>query len=209
MKSYLPVWLTVTGFAVFILLYVLATLLYPGGSQADAHAKGFSWLHNYWCNLLNAQAMNGEDNAARPVAIAAMLILCITISCFWLLFAQHIPMKKAAARLIRVSGITSMLATGLLLTSLNHDLAIDIACFFGLIAFSAALIVLHRNKLYKLFVFGLFNVLLIGVNNLFYYTPSLLLYLPVVQKIGFASMLCWLTCVNIFMYRQRVGQMVN
>lgn len=35
----------------FLLFYVVATFFYPGGSQLDKTASGFSWTQNYWCNL--------------------------------------------------------------------------------------------------------------------------------------------------------------
>lgn len=46
-----------TGILIFFMLYVVAALLYPGGSQADKASTGFSWMNNYWCNLLNEKAM--------------------------------------------------------------------------------------------------------------------------------------------------------
>jgi len=71
------------GTLLFTCLYFIATLFYPGGSQADKNSKGFSWTNNYWCNLLNENAMNGQHNAARPIAITAMLVLCTTLMIFW------------------------------------------------------------------------------------------------------------------------------
>ncbi|HEV7621655.1 MAG TPA: hypothetical protein VGO09_07980, partial [Flavisolibacter sp.] len=49
----------VFGSFAFIILYIIATIYYPGGSQANNVSKGFSWVHNYWCNLLNEKAING------------------------------------------------------------------------------------------------------------------------------------------------------
>jgi len=70
------------GALLFIIFYIIAITLYPGGSQADISSKGFSWMNNYWCNLLNEKAMNGEYNTARPFAIAGMLLLCISMAAF-------------------------------------------------------------------------------------------------------------------------------
>jgi hypothetical protein len=67
------------GSIVFVLLYFAATLLYPGGSQVDIDSKGFSWLHNYWCNLLSVTAINKQHNAARPLAITGMVVLTLTL----------------------------------------------------------------------------------------------------------------------------------
>jgi hypothetical protein len=60
------------GTLIYLLLYIVATFFYPGGSQVDKNSFGFSWAQNYWCNLLNENAINGQHNSARPIAIAAM-----------------------------------------------------------------------------------------------------------------------------------------
>ena len=70
----------------FILLFIYAASLYPGGSQFDSNAAGFSWKHNYWCNLMNDIAENGMQNPARYYAISANAILCIGCMLFFLRF---------------------------------------------------------------------------------------------------------------------------
>jgi len=62
----------IIGILLFTLCYLVAALLYPGGSQANKTSIGFTWINNYWCNLLNDTAMNGQPNPARPMAIAGM-----------------------------------------------------------------------------------------------------------------------------------------
>lgn len=81
-KKWVLVIIPFTGILLFILLYLLAALLYPGGSQVNSNSKGFSWLNNYWCNLLNYKAINGEYNAGRNAANFGMFILAATLSVF-------------------------------------------------------------------------------------------------------------------------------
>ncbi len=179
------------GIPVFIALYVVAAQLYPGGHPGDPHSTGFSWLHNYWCNLLNQQAINGELNTARPVAFAGMTVLCISLACFWFYYPVKAGIPQKLQWLIRVSGPLAM-ATALFITVFDHDGVTNFASLFGLIAVTGTLIILYRTKQTWLFRLGLLNLLLVGVNNLFYYTPSLLHLLPVVQKISFVSVLGWI-----------------
>ncbi|PIQ21332.1 MAG: hypothetical protein COW65_09725 [Cytophagales bacterium CG18_big_fil_WC_8_21_14_2_50_42_9] len=89
------------GSTLFLLLYFVATLYYPGGSQFDKNTKGFSWAHNYWCNLLNENAINGQPNPARPIALTAMMVLCLTLTVFWYLFPIQADLKKTA-RIVNV-----------------------------------------------------------------------------------------------------------
>lgn len=98
----------VFGISLFAVLYFIATQYYPGGSQADVKSIGFSWQHNYWCNLLNENAMNGQANPARPIAISAMIILCFSLTYFWFNLPIWIQSSNIIAILIRSSGILAM-----------------------------------------------------------------------------------------------------
>ncbi|MBO0948932.1 hypothetical protein [Fibrella forsythiae] len=177
------------GIALFLLLFFWATYLYPGGWQADKQAVGFSWMHNYWCNLLNERAMNGEQNPARPVALAAMLILCGSLSVFWyylpLLFLHT---NQRADLLLQITGICSMFSAAFIVTA-YHDIVIMIASLFGFFALAGTFVGLYRCRLVNLFWFGCSCLLLMAVNNYIYYTKDLLYYLPVIQKVTFVAVL--------------------
>ena len=109
---------------------------------------------------------------------------------------------KRLKLIIQISGTLSMISAFLLLANINHDQAINIASSFGAIATIGTFIGLYKNKLYLLFAFGLFIILLIVLNNYFYYTKGLIIYLPVIQKISFATFLIWIWCIDIILYRR-------
>ncbi len=193
----------VFGIVLFITLYIIASLLYPGGSQFDKNSVGFSWINNYWCNLLFDNAINGSHNPAKPVAMSAMVILCITLSYFWFLFPININSSRIWKFIIPFFGTLSMITGFLLFTSLNHDLIINLASSFGLVALLGAFIGLYNKKWFGLFALGVVNIIMIGLNNYFYYTPGLIIYLPVIQKITFASFLFWFCCIDIKFYSEQ------
>jgi hypothetical protein len=193
--------LPILGTLIFVVLYVIATVLYPGGSQVDKNSIGFSWANNYWCNLLNDNAINGQPNPAKPVALTGMFVLCLTLSFFWIIFPKHIYINKNLKRIIQVSGTLAMTVAFFLFTNINHDLITNLASLFGAIATIGTFIGLYQNKLFGLFAFGLFNISLVGVNNVCYYNKELIIYLPVVQKISFALFLIWICYVDINLYR--------
>lgn len=182
-------------------LYFIATLLYPGGSQFDKQAKGFSWMHNYWCNLLNQYAINGQTNPARPIALAAMVILCATITVFWFIFPLYARFQRTNRLLMQISGITAM-ATGLFLFTPLHDIVINTAGFFGLIALTGTLAGLRKLRRTGLFWMGLFVLLLIAVNNILYYGQGLMYYLPVVQKCTFLYFLLWMGLISLSLHKE-------
>jgi len=184
------------GSFLFIILYIIAALLYPGGSGANKTAIGYSWTNNYWCNLLSEKAINGQINTARPVAVTAMFILGLSLSSFWIQFPTLIQLKRYYKLLIQLAGTVSMLTSFLLLTSIDHDLVVNTSSAFGLIAMIGTLIALYQLKWKWLFAIGFFDLLLIALNNYLYHSNEMI-YLPVVQKISFLSFLGWICFINI------------
>lgn len=195
----------VFGSVIFVVLYIFASLLYPGGSQVDKNAVGFSWINNYWCNLLNETAINGQHNPAKPVALTGMFILCVTLAFFWYIFPIQIKTNKTLQRVIQFSGTLAMAIASLLFTHLNHDLVTNLASLFGAIATTGTLISIYKNKLLGLFKLGLLNIFLVGINNLFYYNKDLIVHLPLIQKISFATFLLWVCsiCIKLFRNEQK------
>ena len=192
--------LPVIGCVLFIILYIVAALLYPGGSETDKTSVGYNWTENYWCNLLNRSAINGQINTAKPVAMTAMIILCISLSFFWIRFPILVHLKKYHRLIIQIGGTASMIAAFLLLTNIDHDLAVNFSSLLGFVAMLGVLVALYLLKWNKLFAFGLFNLLLIALNNYLYYIISDLTYLPIVQKLTFLSFLFWICCIAMKMY---------
>jgi hypothetical protein len=191
----------ILGSLLFVILYVIAALLYPGGSGIDKTASGYSWTENYWCHLLAEKAINGQTNEARPVAVTAMIILGISLSVFWILFPAETKLKKYHRLLIQISGTVGMITCLLLLTKMDHDIAINTSSAFGLIAMLGTMIALYQLKWKGLFAFGLFDLLLITLNNYLYHTEQMT-YLPVVQKFTFLSFLVWFCLIDLKIYRR-------
>lgn len=189
------------GILLFVVLYFVATLYYPGGSQVDKNSIGFSWTNNYWCNLLNENAINGQHNPAKPIAVTGMFVLCLTLSFFWFHFPRNISIGKFAKLAIQISGTLAMIIACLLFTNIDHDLVTNLASIFGLIATVGTFIGLYKIKWHGLFAFGLLIIFLVGLNNYIYYTKGLIIYLPVIQKISSATFLLWICCVDINLYR--------
>lgn len=191
----------IVGIGVFALLYFIATLRYPGGSQADHAARGFSWLHNYWCNLLNEQAINGARNPARPVALTAMGFLGISLALFWWQLPTLLPFSIRGAAVVRWSGTLAMLATGFLATP-YHDSATTAASVLGLFTLLGTFLGLQRLRARKLLWFGATCMGLIGANNFIYYTGYALFFLPLLQKITTVWVLAWIIQLAWLLYRR-------
>ena len=194
----IPFWrlMPLFGSVLFFLLYFIASLYYPGGTYLDKSYEGFSWTQNYWCNLLNESAINGQRNEARPIAFTAMAVLNLTLIIFWYMFPFHVGFKTKERYIIQASGFLSMGISIFIFTNL-HDTIINVAGAFGLIALGGTLIGLRKAGWNNLFYMGVFIIFLIGVNNLLYYQKSLMYYLPIVQKITFLTFLLWVCFINV------------
>ncbi len=186
----------------FVVLYFIATFFYPGGSLVDKNSIGFSWTNNYWCNLLMENAINGQHNSAKPIALTGMFVLCLTLSNFWFVFPRHINIGKNTKLTIQISGILAMIIAFFLFTDFNHDIITNFSSVFGLIATVGTFIGLYKTKWFRLFAFGLINILLVGLNNYVYYTKGLIIYLPIIQKISFATFLIWICSICITLNKQ-------
>ena len=189
------------GTIIFIFLYIIATQFYPGGSQVDQNSIGFSWINNYWCNLLNETAINGKINSARPIALTGMVILCSTLSAFWFLFPRNLNIRKSTKNIIQISGILSMIIAMFIFTK-YHDIITNLASLFGVIALIGAFIILYKIKWNGLFRYGIFNLFIVGINNYVYYNKELIIYLPIIQKLSFASFLIWICFISINLYNK-------
>jgi hypothetical protein len=197
----------IAGTLIFVLLYVVATFYYPGGSNANKATLGFDWLNNYWCDLTGQFAKNGEVNSARPIALTAMLILCSTLAVFWF-YVPRLFSDNKFNQIIRYAGIASMTVGGFLFTDF-HDTVINVAGTLGIVAMTGVFIGLYRNNLTKLFGYGVFCLGIMLFNYFVYETSFLLSFLPIIQKATFVLLLVWICLIDIYLYRTTKAGTVN
>lgn len=189
------------GAIVFSALYIIAAIHYPGGSSGNIHSIGFSLLDNYWCNMLNEKALNGLPNESRPYAVAAMLVLSCSLLFFWWQFVAIVNWSKPVKQGIQISGTLSSICM-LFLPFGNHDLVINLSALFGGIALFLVIIALRRMNMLSLYRTGLFNLVLIGINNIVYYSEKMLWMLPLVQKISFLFFICWIALTSLVIFKK-------
>ena len=193
-KTLLPTF----GILIFIVLYLVASQLYPGGSQADLNSIGFDWMHNYWCNLLNEKGMNGLKNPARPIAITAMIILCSSILLFFYQFARYFAKNTFWKRIIKIAGTLSMLTAALLFTE-YHDLMTILSSIFGLFVLIGIIYSVYKSEMTFFKISGIIGIILLAINNYIYYSLQFIELLPLIQKGTFVFILFWIIGLNLKM----------
>ncbi len=183
------------GILLFLILFLHSSTLYPGGSQADANSVGYDWINNYWCNLMNEIAMNGESNPARPFAISGMIILCGSLFLFFNQFAAKMITSKPQKLIVKGCALGSMVSAALMFTEF-HDILTMLSSLFGFVVIVAILryLFLSDLKFYK--ITAILILALLAVNNYIYYTKQFIEVLPVLQKVSIGVVLFWIIGMN-------------
>jgi len=199
--------LSMIGFALFIVFYLIASLNYPGGSYTHPGQIGFSITDNYLCDLLDNLALNGEINSSKIYARISLGFLCSGILLFWFHLPKLFIRKTKTLEIMRISGIASMLTT-IFLASGNHDVVTRIAGLLGAIAMSLAFVELYKSGFKKFSAFGICCLFLILMNYYMYETGFLRPALPLIQKVTTIACLLWFVLLNLQIYRQ-IGSNMN
>lgn len=184
-----PALVPVFGCITYVALYLVAASLYPGGSNFSKTSRGYHWDLNYWCELLAATAKNGEANAARPVAFAAMIVMAISIGVCW----YYLPLifrHRYRVVTIRYCGIVAMLVA-VSLPFAHHDTVINISAVFTVIALLSTFLGLYNNRYYTLFALGIVCFAFATVNKLVYEFSPKAPQLPLIQEATFLCFLLW------------------
>jgi hypothetical protein len=172
------------GITISVLLILIATMVYPGGSLFDKDSIGFDWSRNFVSNLFSAKAINGSDNLSRIWADGGMIFLSGSFAIFFIKFSTKIPVKNAA-NIIKYLGAGGMLFTFLIVTPL-HDIMVTIASTLFLVSLFYITVFVFKTRLH-LFKFLCVICLLIYYYTLYLYGSGNYILLPIMQKITFAS----------------------
>ncbi len=189
------------GMGLFILLYIMAAMNYPGGSWVFLNQDGFSFWNNYLCDLLDLYAINGEVNSARFYAIIALGFLCTGLFWLWFYLPRLFENKSTNQSIMRISGLLSLI-TIVFLALASHDKVVYIAGFFAVIALISCSIELFKAGYKNLFMLGIFCLLVFLVNYYIYESRLLIKSLPVLQKFTFILFISWFVCLDVALYRK-------
>ena len=103
-----------------ILLIVIASLVYPGGSLQDKNSIGFHWSKNFLSNLFATKAINGSENPGRIWAIIGMAFHSVGYGIFFINMSKKISSGQWA-NILKTIGATNIIFIFLIATLL-HDL---------------------------------------------------------------------------------------
>ncbi|MGB5203526.1 hypothetical protein [Eudoraea sp.] len=188
------------GMGIFVVLYVLAAINYPGGSWMVLDQEGFSFWNNYLCDLLDLYAINGDLNPARFFARGSLAVLCVSLILLWYYLPGLFSNKSTNLIVMWLAGILALAIT-MSLTSGTHDITVRIAGFLGVVAFISCFVELYKAKYFSLLILGIVCLLIFLGNYYIYETGTIIRSLPVIQKVTFICYILWFAFLDISYYK--------
>ena len=171
-------------------LLLVATRFYPGGTLDDPTVVGFDWSRHYLTHLLRPVALNGQQNAAMPYAVAGMWLFCVGMAELFRQLAKGMAASRHG-KLVQIFGIAAMVYAALTVTRM-HDLMVTIALVFFVAAEIVLLDWLWRRRQWPQWTAGMAHLALLLTAAFVYYKQVGLVALPALQKLVFLSGATWL-----------------
>jgi len=129
------------GLAAFVFFTALSAAAYPGGTFCDAHAAGYRFWENFFCDLTQPVTQVGVDNSrARGLAEASFVCFSLALGPFFWVLGAIVGARLGA--LIRGFGLVSALGTNVIAwlpsvaSPFLHQLSVFSAAVPGLLATS-------------------------------------------------------------------------
>lgn len=187
------------GISIYFVLFFYSASIYPGGSQADLKSTGYSLQNNYWCELMNHEAMNGQANPAAPYATLGIIFLGLAIGCFFYRLPLYCNTSGLPSAIVRVGSILASTCAVFLFSDFHNPLLIGFS-IFTFITVALSLVMLYSCKLKWQFWSGLFGFAAIQLNNFMYYARFNIAHLPWIQKLTIVYVLLWIVSINLQFY---------
>ena len=130
-----------------VILIVIATLAYPGGSLLDKNSIGFNWSKNFLSNLFAAKAINGSENPGRIWAIIGMAFHSVGYGFFFINMSKKIPSRQWA-NILKFIGALNIILIFLIATPL-HDVGV-ISIVLTLTGLFTITLIILKSKLHLL-----------------------------------------------------------
>ena len=130
-----------------VVLIVIATLAYPGGSLLDKNSIGFDWSKNFISNLFATKAINGSENPGWIWALIGMAFHSVGYGIFFINMSKKIPSRQWAG-ILKFIGTANIIFIFLIATPL-HDVGV-ISIVLTLIGLFAITVFILKSKLHLL-----------------------------------------------------------
>lgn len=193
--------LPIIGLGLYLLVFSVATQFYPGGSFNFPYASGYSFFHNFLCDVMDPITKNGVFNPARFLAVVSHLILSFAMICFFYVLPEIFEQRNRNFYLVRYVGMFTMAVFIFMYTS-HHDLVVTLTGILGTIALVPFFLELksYNNKRLKQLAWLCFTLSILVF--FIFETKIGFYYLPFIQKITFGLDTWWVVWVSLIVNRK-------
>ena len=179
-------WIPIVGVVAAIALLAISTYRYAG----DVH-----WTRVTVSLLCAPSLPDGAPNSGRGLPIVALLLLCASMSLLFELISR-VADTRGQRKTIQIAGIGSMVYALLTATPM-HNLMVNIALAFFLVAIVGIVYMLYRKQQYLLAIAGIACIVLKLGSVSLYYTNTYTEIWGVLQKLSFILTTTWLFAVHL------------
>jgi hypothetical protein len=178
------------GITIGILLLIIATIYYPGGTYENLNSEGYDWVNNYISNLLSPLAVNGVENIARPFAVSGVLFLTGSFGVFFVNFSRRIKIRSASL-VIKYLGVLATILGFITVVPSMHDIMVTMSSILTLLIFFYLTVMVIKSKLTLMKIMSIVFLSTFYFGAYMYFTRSFLEYMPIMQKIIFIIKIVW------------------
>lgn len=186
-----------------VILLVIATLTYPGGSLLDKNSTGFVWSRNFISNLFAAKAINGSDNTSRIWAIIGMAFHSVGYGIFFINTSRKMPVRHAA-NVLKYIGAANIVFNFLIATPL-HDIMVTISSTLSLLGLFYITVFILKTRLH-LFKFACIICMLTFYYTLYLYGSGDWGLLAIMQKVSLISSMALILSIEYFIKQEDFQQ---
>lgn len=200
-QRYYP-YLPIFGMGLYLIIFTIAALYYPGGSINLPHAEGYSFFHNFLCDVMDPVTKGGVINPARMLAIVSHLILSVTMISFFYILPEIFEQKNRNFYLIRYFGMFTMTVFIFMYTR-YHDLIVTLTGVLGTLALVPFFIELRSYPDKGLKQLAVLCFIMSIIVFFIFETKFGFYYLPFLQKITFVLDAWWVIWVSLIVFRKK------
>jgi len=204
LERYYP-YFPIIGLGGYLLIFTVAIQFYPGGSINLPHATGFSFFHNFLCDVMDPVTKSNVYNPARMMAVVSHVILSFTMIGFFYILPEIFKQRNRNFYLVRYFGMFTMVIFIFMYTR-YHDHIVTLTGILGTLALVPFFLELRDYGNNRLKQLAWFCFLLSCVVFFIFETKLGFYYLPFLQKITFVLDACWAIWVCLIVFRKnRLG----
>jgi hypothetical protein len=186
--------LSLIGIFLFILCFLIAVYLYPGGSIENSEAIGFCWNSNFWCDLIRPIAKNGLENVASPFGLASLISLCGACILIFMRIDSLFSIVRYK-KTMKSLGLFSILSASAVFTPLHH-VAIILSGASGVIPLMWLYHYLYTNREFTLLSFGALSFILMGTSFILFITVEYIPIMPELEHVTIIVFTIWVIMIN-------------